>query len=52
MFTYDEYYEDLDGKEKEMLPKGTIAFLHPKIGETAYAQVTFFSGGIRVWHRA
>ena len=45
MFTYDEYYEDLDGKEKEMLPKGTIAFLHPKIGETAYAQVTFFSGG-------
>lgn len=45
MFTYDEYYEDLDGEEKEMLPKGTIAFLHPKIGETAYAQVTFFSGG-------
>jgi len=45
MFTYDEYYEDLDGEEKTMLPPGTIAFLQPKMGETAYAQVTFFSGG-------
>ncbi len=45
MFTYDEYYEDLDGKEKELLPAGTIAFLQPKMGETVYAQVTFFSGG-------
>lgn len=45
MFTYDEYYEDLDGKEKEFLPAGTIAFLQPKMGETVYAQVTFFSGG-------
>lgn len=30
MFTYDEYYEDLDGQEKAMLPAGTIAFLQPK----------------------
>lgn len=45
MFTYDETYEDLDGKEKELLPKGTIAFLHPGIGETVYAQVTFVQKG-------
>jgi len=44
MFTYDEYYEDLDGTEKEMLPKGTIAFLHPGMGTTVYAQVTFVKG--------
>lgn len=41
MFTYDESYKDLDGEEKEMLPKGTIAFLHPNMGETVYSQVTF-----------
>lgn len=45
MFTYDEYYEDLDGQEKAMLPAGTIAFLQPKMGETVYAQVTFYSKG-------
>lgn len=44
MFTYDEFYEDLDGTEKEMLPKGTIAFLHPGMGTTVYAQVTFVKG--------
>lgn len=40
MFTYDEEYEDLDGTIKPVFPKGTIAFLHPGMGETAYAQVT------------
>ena len=40
MFTYDEEYEDLDGSIKSVFPKGTIAFLHPGMGETAYAQVT------------
>ena len=45
MFTYDEAYEDLDGQEKPFLPAGTILFLQPKMGETVYAQVTFFSGG-------
>lgn len=44
MFTYDEVYEELDGQIKEMLPKGTILFLHPKMGSTAYAQVTFVKG--------
>ena len=29
MFTYDDEYEDMDGEVKEMLPKGTIALLHP-----------------------
>ncbi len=41
MFTYDETYEDLDGEDKEFLPKGTIALMHPKMGTTVYAQVTF-----------
>ena len=45
MFTYDEAYEDLDGQEKPFIPAGTILFLQPKMGETVYAQVTFFSGG-------
>jgi hypothetical protein len=45
LFTYDEVYEDLDGQIKEMLPKGTIAFLHPGMGTTAYAQVTFVKNG-------
>lgn len=45
MFTYDEVYVDLDGKEKEIFPKGTIAFLHPNLGETVYAQVTFVKDG-------
>jgi len=45
MFTYDEAYEDLDGQEKPFIPAGTILFLQPEMGETVYAQVTFFSGG-------
>jgi hypothetical protein len=45
LFTYDEVYEDLDGQIKEMLPKGTIAFLHPGMGTTVYAQVTFVKNG-------
>lgn len=45
LFTYDEVFEDLDGAEKEFLPKGTIALLHPGLGETAYAQVTFVKDG-------
>lgn len=44
LFTYDEVYEDLDGQIKELLPKGTIAFLHPGMGSTVYAQVTFVKG--------
>lgn len=44
MFTYDEVYVDLDGTEKEFLPKGTLAFLHPNMGTTVYAQVTFVKG--------
>ncbi len=45
MFTYDESYEDLDGEAKEIFPKGTLAFLHPGLGETVYAQVTFVEKG-------
>lgn len=45
LFTYDEVYEDLDGTEKEFLPKGTIAFLHPNMGSTVYSQVTVVKGG-------
>lgn len=45
MFTYDCEYEDLDGEVKEFLPAGTIAFLHPNMGETLYAQVTFVKNG-------
>lgn len=45
MFTYDEHYEDLDGDVKAIFPKGTLAFLHPEMGETVYAQVTFVKGG-------
>ncbi len=44
MFTYDESYEDMDGEVKEIFPKGTLAFLHPGLGETVYAQVTFVEG--------
>lgn len=44
LFTYDEVYEDLDGKEREFLPEGTIAFLKPGMGTTVYAQVTFVKG--------
>lgn len=44
LFTYDEVYEDLDGTTKEFLPKGTIAFLHPNMGSTVYAQVSFVKG--------
>lgn len=45
MFTYDNEFEDLDGEIKPMLPEGTIAFLHPNMGETVYAQVTFVKDG-------
>jgi hypothetical protein len=45
LFTYDETYVDLDGEEKEILPKGTIAFLRPGMGTTVYSQVTFVKGG-------
>ncbi len=44
MFTYDETFEDLDGEEREFLPKGTMAFLRPGLGTTVYAQVTFLEG--------
>ncbi len=45
MFTYDNDFEDLDGEIKEMLPKGTMAMLHPGMGDTVYSQVTFIKGG-------
>lgn len=45
LYTYDEVYEDLNGEEREFLPKGTIAFLHPNMGTTVYSQVTFVKGG-------
>lgn len=44
MFVYDEQYEDLDGEVKAIFPKGTIAMLHPNLGETVYAQVTYVDG--------
>lgn len=44
MFTYDEEYQETTGEIKEFLPKGTIAFLHPGMGVTSYAQVTFVKG--------
>ena len=44
MFTYENQYEDLDGKTKDFLPAGTIAFLQPGMGRTVYAQVTFTNG--------
>lgn len=50
MFTYDEVYEDLDGTIKEFLPRGTIAFLHPGMGTTVYAQVSFVKGTSFVSH--
>lgn len=46
MFTYDEQYEDLDGEVKAIFPKGTIAMLHPNLGETVYAQVTYVDGKV------
>ncbi len=45
MFTYDNDFEDLDGEVKEMLPRGTMAMLHPGMGDTVYSQVTFIKGG-------
>jgi len=45
MFTYAEKYVDLDGKEKTLLPAGTLAMLTPGMGATAYAQVTFVKKG-------
>lgn len=50
MFTYDEAYEDLDGETKEVIPAGTIAFLHPGMGETVYAQVTLYSKRDESYH--
>lgn len=44
IFTYDEVFEDMDGSIKEFLPKGTLLMLPPRVGETAYAQVTFVKG--------
>lgn len=44
MFVYDEFYKDDDGSIARFLPEGTIAFLHPNMGETAYGQVTFLNG--------
>lgn len=45
MYTYAESFEDLDGEVKSFLPAGTIAFLRPGMGTTAYAQVTFIKDG-------
>ena len=45
LFTYSGKYKDLDGVEKPFLPAGTIAFMHPNMGETAYAQVTLVNKG-------
>lgn len=44
MFTYDEFYESLGGEITRMLPRGTMAFMHPNLGETVYGQVTFLKG--------
>lgn len=41
LFVYDNSFTDLDGKEKDFLPAGTIAMLKPGMGKTVYAQVTF-----------
>lgn len=41
LYIYDNQFTDLDGKEKDFLPAGTIAMLKPGLGTTAYAQVTF-----------
>ncbi len=45
LFTYDEEFEDVDGQIKPFLPKGTMAFLHPKMGTTVYAEVSFVNNG-------
>lgn len=45
LFTYDEFYEDLDGSIKPIFPAGTLALLHPGIGETVYGQVTLLENG-------
>lgn len=45
LFTYDETYEDLDGTVKDVFPRGTLMFLTPNMGETAYAQVTLLEDG-------
>lgn len=45
MFTYDEEFEDVDGTVKPFLPKGTMAFLHPGMGTTVYAEVSFVNNG-------
>lgn len=44
MYTYDEYFIDLDGQEKPFLPAYTLALLTPGLGKTVYAQVTFVKG--------
>lgn len=45
LFTYDEEFEDVDGQMKPFLPKGTMAFLHPGMGTTVYAEVSFVNNG-------
>lgn len=45
LFTYDEEFEDVDGQIKPFLPKGTMAFLHPGMGTTVYAEVSFVNKG-------
>lgn len=45
LFTYDEEFEDVDGQMKPFLPKGTLAFLHPGMGTTVYAEVSFVNNG-------
>lgn len=44
IFTYDEYFVDLDGQTKAFLPAGTMAMLTPGLGKTAYGQVSFVQG--------
>lgn len=50
LFTYAATYEDMDGEEYDFLPPGTIAFLRPAMGTTAYAQVSFIKDGHFVSH--
>ena len=46
IFTYDEYFVDLDGQTKAFLPAGTMAMLTPGLGKTAYGQVSFVQGEV------
>ena len=42
-FTYDEMYEDLDGKEKTFISPDNIIMLAPGLGETVYGSVDFIT---------